>query len=72
MGVVDASECGEVVFFLCVVFGIFVVLGRKFDDLFLVLGKRFFVNGGDVLFEHYNVFLHACFLIHGLGGDGRL
>jgi hypothetical protein len=71
MGVVDAAERGEVVFFVVVVFGVFVVLCGKFEGFSLVVGEGVLVDVCDVFFEHDDVFLHSGFFVHGLGVYGR-
>lgn len=71
MGVVDAAERGEVVFFVVVVFGVFVVLRRKFEGFSLAVGEGVLVDVCDVFFEHDDVFLHSGFFVHGLGVYGR-
>ena len=64
MGVVDAAERGEVVFFVCVVFCVLVVLGCELNDFFLAVGECSFVELFVVFFEHYDVFLYPSFFVH--------
>ena len=72
MGVVDASECGEVVFFVCIVFGVFVILGGKFNGFFLVFCEYVAVDLCDVFLEHSDVFLYSGFFVHDFVVDRRV
>jgi hypothetical protein len=62
--VVDAAEGGEVVVFVCVVFGVFVVLSGEGDDCGGG-GGEWCWEFGDVVFEHGDVFVDS-----GLLGEG--
>jgi hypothetical protein len=71
MGIVHAAERGEEIFFFAVVFGVFVILFGEVDDFILCLSHGFVVESSDVFFEHYDVFVYSCFLVHGLDFSGE-
>lgn len=72
MGVVDAAERGEVVFFVRIILGILIILRGELEDVFLVVCEGVAVDMYNIFFEHDDVLLNPCIFVHSLGVDGRL
>ena len=65
MGVVDAAECRQNIFFLEVVLGVVVILCCEFHDFFLLGIQGFFLQCPEVVLEHDDVLLDPYGVIHG-------